>query len=42
MFFDIVLNMKSTCILFLSPTKNAIAAPISKINWFDPSKDESP
>ena len=32
MFFDIVLNIKSTCILFLSPTKNTIAAPISKIN----------
>ena len=31
-FFDIVLKMKSTCILFFNPTINAIEAPISKIN----------
>ena len=39
MFFEIELKTKSTETLFLSPTINAIAAPISKINWLEPSID---
>ena len=42
MFFDTFSKISSADTLFLNPTKYARAAPISKINWFDPSIDESP
>ena len=42
MFFPIVSKIISTGILFLKPTMKAIAEPIKRTNWFEPSKDESP
>ena len=42
MFLEMELKIELILILFLTPTKIDRNAPVSNINWFEPSSAESP